>query len=1222
MRYILLLTGLLFGTNSFAQLSNPTDLAGWIASQPIIQAKSVQGQTASSRATLITQGNATTMVLPSGFYTMNSDVSGMPYTGTWWLATVNRFENGGGGDQRLTIRVTDLFNYSSVWEGGRYADGSWSGWKQLITDGSAGMNAKANQSDLSSFSANQAQTDQSQNTAINNKADKSTVSSFSASQAQTDQDQNTQINNRATLAQLGMKADTATTAPTSRSLTALQTKLPYLFFGVADGDTTANTGTDNAATFQAQINAAYAQKREFVIPDGIYRYASTITLPGPMTIRRSPNTVLLYTGTGAAISTAYSLRMSGGHSRGTWSMSGQGTSGVTASKVSGVRLLRITPGTGANVTIILEDMAFTRCADFALEINAEGQTLAQPRINAITLTNCRFDRNYEGARLNFFSPDVAQENVVIRNPSFTNTASTGGFFNDAYNAGNGLTVWGRTKNLLLEGGYFKNCGRMGYEFFVGSQSTYEGLPIGTTIRRVYAANSGYFNHSVSSHDLLVEDCEFVSNHPGSYLESFGNNQTFRRVKLRGEAITNTINTPTGTDNFKDGIRVEYCEFWSMTGQKELITIGFSRNGVVQHNILHVNHAMTGTGSRSPIQIQKCAGVLEEDNTIITSGTFAQNIINIQDNVGVRWRRDKIRFEGYTGTYPARLLAIGGNTDLVAEGIKTESDAPLVLPDFFDAYNYTPVKLWRRTWSAGSWTITALKSANTLTTPPASPTVGDGYLVQDGATGAWAGQGRTIAVWLGSDWAFFPVTNAYAWEENVYSPRNYANGMPAVGTVEGETQLLYDGVVWAKNTFTDCDFTAGGRLTKSGSTVPTLGNAILLKTTVKKTGLNLNSTKIGDVISLTQTTDEAVNRLLNPAAGTVADPNALTLATANIVELLKQISIASSTTANSNTFLGRSTGSSSTTGTENTFLGSQVGTNTTGGKRNTFVGFNVGATNTTGENDVYVGSNVGVGVTIGSGNTLFGRNVLSGGSSYSNAAENVVAGQSAAINGIGFYGYNVILGTGAGQNWNGLQRSVILGQNAGSLPASLSATGTRNVWIGEEAGKNLTGTSYTNSILIGYNAGAGRGSLTNALEFGTASTPLSGTLNGSYSVTQGFSSFSVTTTAVIGSGALPTVAVSTSAGTGATATIMTDNGGNAYSFTVMVTTGTGTLGVGPLATISFPSVNGVSVKPSITCARGTYLPVGSDAEGATSFVLKAQAIPNNSSTFYFNVRLDR
>lgn len=41
----------------------------------------------------------------------------------------------------------------------------------------------------------------------------------------------------------------------------------------------------------------------------------------------------------------------------------------------------------------------------------------------------------------------------------------------------------------------------------------------------------------------------------------------------------------------------------------------------------------------------------------------------------------------------------------------------------------------------------------LTAPPGSPADGDAYIVEVGATGAWAGHDQQIALRLGSAWAF-------------------------------------------------------------------------------------------------------------------------------------------------------------------------------------------------------------------------------------------------------------------------------------------------------------------------------------------------------------------------------------------------------------------------------------------------------------------------------------
>lgn len=48
-------------------------------------------------------------------------------------------------------------------------------------------------------------------------------------------------------------------------------------------------------------------------------------------------------------------------------------------------------------------------------------------------------------------------------------------------------------------------------------------------------------------------------------------------------------------------------------------------------------------------------------------------------------------------------------------------------------------------------------SRTLTTPPVSPSLRDSYIVATGATGAWAGMDKHIAVWAKTAWEFFQET---------------------------------------------------------------------------------------------------------------------------------------------------------------------------------------------------------------------------------------------------------------------------------------------------------------------------------------------------------------------------------------------------------------------------------------------------------------------------------
>lgn len=84
---------------------------------------------------------------------------------------------------------------------------------------------------------------------------------------------------------------------------------------------------------------------------------------------------------------------------------------------------------------------------------------------------------------------------------------------------------------------------------------------------------------------------------------------------------------------------------------------------------------------------------------------------------------------------------------------------------------------------------------TLTTPPAQPATGDRYIVADAATGAWAGQEQSVAVWVDSTWQFFAPSVGWradiaesgaevrfdgsAWQDTGGAVVNFQN-LPAVG----------------------------------------------------------------------------------------------------------------------------------------------------------------------------------------------------------------------------------------------------------------------------------------------------------------------------------------------------------------------------------------------------------------------------------------------------------
>lgn len=67
----------------------------------------------------------------------------------------------------------------------------------------------------------------------------------------------------------------------------------------------------------------------------------------------------------------------------------------------------------------------------------------------------------------------------------------------------------------------------------------------------------------------------------------------------------------------------------------------------------------------------------------------------------------------------------------------------------------------------------------LTTPPASPQIGDRYIVATGGAGAWQGQDGKVALWTGSGWLF-------ATPQKGWSARDLSEG----------TMAVFDGTLWS------------------------------------------------------------------------------------------------------------------------------------------------------------------------------------------------------------------------------------------------------------------------------------------------------------------------------------------------------------------------------------------------------------------------------------------
>lgn len=84
----------------------------------------------------------------------------------------------------------------------------------------------------------------------------------------------------------------------------------------------------------------------------------------------------------------------------------------------------------------------------------------------------------------------------------------------------------------------------------------------------------------------------------------------------------------------------------------------------------------------------------------------------------------------------------------------------------------------------------------LAQPPASPVLGQGWIVGAGATGEWAGREDSLAVWTEGGWRFVtPAAGMMAWNKAQgfwihWSGTDWSAGLlPAAGIVVGGHQVL-------------------------------------------------------------------------------------------------------------------------------------------------------------------------------------------------------------------------------------------------------------------------------------------------------------------------------------------------------------------------------------------------------------------------------------------------
>jgi hypothetical protein len=159
--------------------------------------------------------------------------------------------------------------------------------------------------------------------------------------------------------------------------------------------------------------------------------------------------------------------------------------------------------------------------------------------------------------------------------------------------------------------------------------------------------------------------------------------------------------------------------------------------------------------------------------------------------------------------------------------------------------------------------------------------------------------------------------------------------------------------------------------------------------------------------------------------------------------------AANTTGTYNSFMGYNSGVANTSGSSNVFIGNECGKNNTEGGSNVMIGDKSGYTNSTGNNNIAIGQNAGYSLSTGIHNTLIGS---SSGFSHTNQSYNVMIGTSAGynINATGWSGsFNTFMGINAGYAIRNSRDNTFIGTNAGYFLDN----GSGNTFVGIDAGRS-------------------------------------------------------------------------------------------------------------------------------------------------------------------------
>ena len=162
----------------------------------------------------------------------------------------------------------------------------------------------------------------------------------------------------------------------------------------------------------------------------------------------------------------------------------------------------------------------------------------------------------------------------------------------------------------------------------------------------------------------------------------------------------------------------------------------------------------------------------------------------------------------------------------------------------------------------------------------------------------------------------------------------------------------------------------------------------------------------------------------------------------------------------NTFTGYQAGYNNTSGYNSVFIGYKSGYEHISGRNNTFIGYNAGLDLTTGDYNTLVGTEAGDNIIDGSENVFVGHSV---GHFLTSGSYNIVIGDAGmwrSETGVAntLIGHHVAMGS-AGQSFS---NSTMVGYEAGKS----IQTGSNNILIGYQAGDNIT--TGSSNIVIGFN----------------------------------------------------------------------------------------------------------------------------------------------------------